>query len=289
MVNNIHITPYLASSYKVTISDLPKDLAPVIGNSLRRMLLASTPGAAVTGIKINGVSHVYAAIPGVLEDTLDVLRAFQTIALEMDRSEERIDFDLQGPCIVTANILAQHSAFLKVYNPDLVLFHLTESTRLHGICRVQKGRSLYLPTDDYLCTVVNFNPVLQVYFTVHDQNVLELIVTTKGNMHPGSFISEAFHNMYEQLNCFVSLKAQPKILDDKKDFDVIRNVLTLPIEDLELTVRSTNCLKFANINCVQDLVILKESELINLPNLGKKSLKEIKDVLHNFGLSLINE
>lgn len=283
MANHIHTELVSKNKYKVTISPLSKHFGDIIGSALRRILLSSTMGSAVTGVKIAGIHHEYAPIPGVLEDTLDVLRNFQQVSIKMDRDECVASFSVEGPCVIKSSILQENCPFIEVFDLDTVIAHVTEKTKLDFTCYISKGRGLQLQEGDYLSTMVSFNPILSVAFSSDNDN-LHLFINTKGGISPEDAVKQALFYLFEQTAVFARLQVFPASFNEKAK--VISHSLNRSIDDLELTVRSTNCLKAANIQLVQDLIKLKESELINLPNLGKKSLKEIKDTLNILGLSL---
>lgn len=291
------------TSAKIVIEPLERGFGHTLGNALRRVLLSSIPGYAVTEVEIDGVLHEYTAIDGVQEDVIDIMLNLKKLAVKLhaaDKAELRLE--KQGPGAVTAaDIKLTHDVELQ--NPDLVLANLTQSGRLNMTLTVQKGRG-YQPAVvepstgeekpiGILRLDASFSPIHKVAYLVErarveqrtDLDKLIIELDTDGTVDPEECVRHAGRILHEQLSVFVDLQdveeVEPEV--EEPEFDPI---LLRPVDDLELTVRSANCLKAENIFYIGDLIQRTEVELLKTPNLGKKSLTEIKDVLASRGLSL---
>ncbi|GMR08054.1 MAG: DNA-directed RNA polymerase subunit alpha [Gammaproteobacteria bacterium] len=288
----------------VTLEPLERGFGHTLGNALRRILLSSMPGCAVTEIEIDGVLHEYTTIEGVQEDVIDIMLNLKQLAIVMHgRDEATISLSKKGPGVVTAaDIELPHD--IEIVNPDLVITHLTEAGDLSMTMKVARGRG-YQPAvrrmsfDEEeriigsLLLDASFSPVLKVAYSVEaarveqrtDLDKLIIDIETNGTIGPEEAIRRAATILQDQLSRFVELKskeeAEPETHEDEIDPILLRSV-----DDLELTVRSANCLKAENIYYIGDLIQRTEVELLKTPNLGKKSLTEIKEVLAQRGLSL---
>lgn len=276
-----------------------------VGNSLRRVLLASLEGSAVTAIRVEGVQHEFSAIPGVKEDVTDIVLNFKRCQLRLNRDEPIIfSFNHRGAGLVTAGEIFKEKD-IDVFDPDQVVFTATsDSTRVEMEIKVARGRG-YVTAEELefehaaLGTIyldASFSPVSKVNFLVEDARVgqqtdydrLILDVWTNGSISPELAVHEAAGLLIEHLRIFVQ---QDKIQDDgaaggqPEDPEMAR-LLSRPVEELELSVRAANCLKAANIRTIGDLVARDEHEMLQFHNFGKKSLDEIKSILETMGLSL---
>jgi DNA-directed RNA polymerase subunit alpha len=289
---------------KVTLEPLERGFGNTLGNALRRILLSSMPGASITEAEIEGVLHEYSTIEGVQEDVIDILLNLKKVALRMhNRDSATLTLNKKGQGPVTAgDITLDHD--VEVINPDHVIANLTKEGELNMTLKIAKGRG-YQPatarqsdeaegvTIGRLQLDASFSPVSRVSYTVDrarveqrtDLDKLIIDIETNGTVDPEEAIRHAATIMQDQLSAFVDLEArseeQPK--EEAGDIDPI---LLRPVDDLELTVRSANCLKAESIYFIGDLIQRTEVELLKTPNLGKKSLTEIKDVLATKGLSL---
>ncbi|MDD3763851.1 MAG: DNA-directed RNA polymerase subunit alpha [Nevskiales bacterium] len=281
---------------RVTLEPMERGFGHTLGNALRRLLLASIPGAAVTEVQIEGVVHEYSAIEGVQEDVLDILLNIKNIAVRLHaRDEATLRLEKSGNGAVTAgDIKLDHD--VEIVNPDLVLANLTGG-KLNMTLKVTRGRG-YVPAvsmtreDDgrgvgVLKLDASYSPVRRVSYSVErarvaqrtDLDKLILDVDTNGSVDAAEAVRLAARILRDQLSVFVDLEAeaaQAVAAPGKKELSPI---LFRPIDDLELTVRSANCLKAENIYYIGDLVQRTEMELMKTPNLGKKSLNEIKEAL----------
>ncbi len=289
---------------KVTLEPLERGFGHTLGNALRRILLSSMPGAAITEAEIDGVLHEYSTIEGVQEDVIDILLNLKTVALRMhNRDEATLTLHKKGLGPVTAgDITLDHD--IEIINPDYVIANLTKQGELNMTIKVAKGRG-YQPatarqseetegvTIGRLQLDASFSPVSRVSYTVDrarveqrtDLDKLIIDIETNGTVDPEEAIRHAATIMQDQLSAFVDLEARSEE-QPKEEVGDIDPILMRPVDDLELTVRSANCLKAESIYYIGDLIQRTEVELLKTPNLGKKSLTEIKDVLATKGLSL---
>jgi len=284
---------------KVTLEPLERGFGHTLGNALRRILLSSMPGAAITEVQIEGVLHEYSTIEGVREDVLEILLNLKEVAIKLhESSEAELSLSVVGPAVVTAADIAE-THDVEIVNKDLVIAHLSEGAKLNMTMKVEKGMGYRAATqsDDNTIGVLkldaSFSPVYTVSYEVQNARVeqrtdldkLIIDITTNGTLNPEDAIKQAATVLHHQLNAFVDLKhkeiAEPE--EEEVEFDPI---YLQPVDDLELTVRSANCLKAEQIYYIGDLVQRAESNLLKTPNLGKKSLQEIKDVLAQRGLAL---
>jgi len=289
---------------KVTLEPLERGFGHTLGNSLRRVLLSSMPGCAVTEVEIDGVLHEYSSIEGVQEDVIEILLNLKGLAVLMHtRDETELTLRKKGPGVVLASdIETDHD--VEICNPDHVIAHLTKSGQLNMTLKVLRGRG-YQPAASIAAAEeegrkigalrldASFSPVQRVSYNVEaarveqrtDLDKLILDLSTNGTVGAEELIRRAATILQEQLTYFVELKGKEDIVPEEQEPE-IDPILLRPVDDLELTVRSANCLKAENIYYIGDLIQRTEVELLKTPNLGKKSLTEIKDVLATRGLSL---
>ncbi len=290
---------------KVVLEPLERGFGHTLGNALRRILLSSMPGCAVTEVEIDGVLHEYSAKEGVQEDIIEILLNLKGLAVTLEGKDEVfLTLIKSGVGPVTAADI-QHDGDVTIANPDHVICHLTtDSSEISMRIRVERGRgyvpaSSRLSSDDderpigRLLLDASFSPVERIAYSVESARVeqrtdldkLIIDMETNGTLDPEEAIRRASTILAEQLDAFVDLRdvTEPEEKEEKPEFDPI---LLRPVDDLELTVRSANCLKAEQIQYIGDLVQRTEVELLKTPNLGKKSLTEIKDVLASRGLSL---
>jgi DNA-directed RNA polymerase subunit alpha len=287
---------------KVVLEPLERGFGHTLGNALRRILLSSIQGCAVVEAQIDGVLHEYTAIEGVQEDVVDILLNLKGVAAVMhNKNEAMLTLNKTGPGVVTAgDIETDHD--VEIINKDHVIAHITEQGSLSMTLKIAKGRG-YQPatqrkTEDEraigsLLIDASFSPVRKVAYSVDTArveqrtNLDKLIVDleTNGTVDPEETIRKAAGILQQQLSVFVDLQGDEEVEDEKSETE-IDPILVRPVDDLELTVRSANCLKAENIYYIGDLIQRTEVELLKTPNLGKKSLTEIKDVLGTHGLSL---
>ncbi len=291
---------------KVSLEPLERGFGHTLGNALRRILLSSMPGCAVTEAEIEGVLHEYSAIEGVQEDVLEILLNLKEVAITMeDREEAVLTLNVKGPATVTAaDIQLTHGVELS--NPGHLIAHLTDKGELNMNIKVQRGRG-YEPAANRegaagedrpigrLQLDATFSPVRRVAYSVEaarveqrtDLDRLVLDIETDGTIDAEDAIRRSATILQDQLSSFVNLDQTAAAQEEEAANEpAIDPILLRPVDDLELTVRSANCLKAENIFLIGDLIQRTEVELLKTPNLGKKSLTEIKDVLATRGLSL---
>ena len=298
----VDVDPINEFSAKITIEPLDKGFGHTLGNALRRVLLSSMPGCAVTEVEIDNVLHEYSTIEGVQEDVTDILLNLKGLAITMHSKDEAIlTLKKSEPSVIRASdITVDHD--VEIANPDHIVANLTKAGELSMRIKVVRGRG-YKPIviggeEDQaigkLRLDASFSPVRRVAYDVQSARVeqrtnldkLVLEIVTNGTMDPEDAVREAAGILRSQLAVFVDLEAEEAIEASAAKEPDIDPALLRPVDDLELTVRSANCLKAESIYYIGDLIQRTEVELLKTPNLGKKSLTEIKDVLASRGLSL---
>lgn len=299
----INVDTVNETTAKVTLEPLERGFGHTLGNALRRILLSSLSGVAVVEAEIEGVDHEYSTLEGLQEDVLDLLLNLKSLAIILhDQNEAYLTLDKQGAGVVTAaDLELPHN--VEIANPDLVLGTLSERGHLKMRLHVVTGRG-YEPAnqrrEDANSKIIgrlkldaSFSPIIRVAYDVENARVeqrtdldkLIIELETNGTIDPEEAIRKAATILQQQIAIFVDLEAEeaPEPIKEKEEIDP---VLLRPVDDLELTVRSANCLKAENIYYIGDLVQRSETELLKTPNLGKKSLTEIKDVLASKNLEL---
>lgn len=289
---------------RIVIEPLERGFGHTLGNALRRVLLSSMPGAAIVEVEMEGVLHEYTSIEGVQEDVVEILLNLKGVALRMHgRDRAELTLHRKGPGPVTAgDITTDHG--VEVVNPKHVIANLTSAGELRMMLTIERGRGYRAATqrveqEEQGVTIgrlrldASFSPVRKVTYTVESARVeqrtdldkLVLDVETNGTIDPEDAIRRAGTILKDQLDVFLELRGQDEPGTATAESQV-EPILLRPVDELELTVRSANCLKAENINYIGDLVQRTEVELLRTPNLGKKSLTEIKEVLESHGLSL---
>ena len=286
---------------KITLEPLERGFGHTLGNALRRILLSSMPGAAITDVKIEGISHEYSTIEGIREDVIDILLNLKDMPVNLlEGTSAEIKLDMAGPSEVTASSF-EVPGNVELVNPDHHVASLVNKVNLTLTATVKTGRG-YEPADlrgeeetqvGALKVDASFSPVKRVAYSVEnarfekrtDLDKLIVELETDGTLNPKEAIEHSATIMQQQLAAFVNLDAiaEQEAKKEQNDFDPL---LMRSIEELELTVRSTNCLKAESIFLIGDLIQRSEFDLLKTPNLGKKSLNEIKDVLASKGFAL---
>jgi DNA-directed RNA polymerase subunit alpha len=288
----------------INIEPLNRGFGHTLGNALRRVLLSAMSGCAVTEVEIEGVLHEYTTVEGVEEDVTDILLNLKGLAIKMHSKDEAyISLRKSGPGPVRASdITVDHD--IEICNPDHMIANLTKAGELNMTMKVERGRG-YRPVviGGYeeetqaigkLKLDASFSPIKRISYDVQSARVeqqtdldkLILEIETNGTIDPENAVREAARILRNQLSVFVDLEAEEAVETVAKKEPEIDPILLRPVDDLELTVRSANCLKAESIYYIGDLIQRTEVELLKTPNLGKKSLTEIKDVLASRGLSL---
>lgn len=287
---------------KFIIEPLERGFGTTLGNSLRRVLLSSMPGAAVFAVKINGAIHEFSAVDGVLEDVTAIILNIKKLVFELDSDEDvTMVIDVTGPATVTGADI-QCPSEVKMISNDLVIAHVAEGQNFYMEMYAHKDRG-YMSADqnkkfvnsvDVIPTDSIFSPVVNVAYLVEPTRVgqsakydqLTMEITTDGSIKPHEVLAIAAKVLVEHLNMFVELTDQAMNMDVMSEVqqDTGNKVLDMTIEELDLSVRSYNCLKRAGIQTVQELASKTEDDMIKVRNLGKKSLKEVKEKLNELGL-----
>ena len=293
-----------ASHAKVTMEPFERGYGHTLGNALRRVLLSSMTGYAPTEVSIAGVVHEYSTIEGVQEDVVDILLNLKGVVLKLhNRDEVTLALKKSGAGAVTAKDI-ESSHDVEIINPDHVIAHLAGNGKLDMQIKVERGRG-YVPGnirivgDEETKTIgkivldASYSPVKRVSYAVESARVeqrtdldrLVMDVETNGVIEPEEAVRQAARILVDQLSVFAALEGTSVSAEAPKSSSV-DPILLRPVDDLELTVRSANCLKAENIYYIGDLIQRSENELLKTPNLGRKSLNEIKEVLASRGLTL---
>lgn len=301
---NIQVQEISKTRAKVTLEPLERGFGYTLGNTLRRILLSSMPGCAVVEAQIEGVLHEYSAIEGVQEDVIEILLNLKGLAVKVHSGDEvRLTLNKTGPGAVTAGDL-ELPQDVEVVDPEFHIATLNDGGSLVMELKIARGRG-YEPADTRLSDEdetraigvlqldATYSPIRRVAYNVEaarveqrtDLDKLVIDLETNGAIDPEEAIRRAATILQQQLAVFVDLEGHAEPVREEKE-DEIDPILVRPVDDLELTVRSANCLKAENIYYIGDLIQRTEVELLKTPNLGKKSLTEIKDVLASRGLSL---
>jgi DNA-directed RNA polymerase subunit alpha len=291
------------------IEPLDRGFGYTFGNSLRRVLLSSLEGAAVTSVKIEGISHEFTTLPGVREDVTDIILNLKNLICRLHGESPEIEVHVvrRGAGAVKASDI-EAPAELEILNPDLELAQLSDKGKLEMTLTIGRGRG-YMPAElnrgpEHTIGVIPidsiFSPVRRVAYDVEaarvgqrtDYDKLRLDVTTDGSISPKDAIAQASEILIKQLAIFTDIDRIPDLTDvsggdgAQPEMPLAHGMENFPIEELELGVRSYNCLKRVGIETIGDLVIKTESELANIPNFGKKSVEEVKETLAAHGLTL---
>ena len=287
---------------KVVMEPFERGYGHTLGNALRRILLSSMPGYAPTEVKISGVLHEYSTIEGVQEDVVDILLNLKGLVLKLHNRTDttlKLKKSTAGP-VTGADIEQTHD--VEIVNPEHVIANLTAGGKIDMQIKVEKGRGYVAATarrnDDNrtigaILLDASYSPVRRVSYAVESARVeqrtdldrLVMDIETNGSIEPEEAVRYAARVLVDQLSVFADLQGTPMLAEEAKSPQV-DPILLQPVDDLELTVRSANCLKAENIYYIGDLIQRTENELLKTPNLGRKSLNEIKEVLASKGLTL---
>ncbi len=295
--------PNPARTATAVAEPLERGFGLTLGNALRRVLLSSLQGAAITSVQIVNVLHEFSSVPGVREDVTDIVLNLKGVAIKMEvEGPKRLEIRASGPGVVTAGDIST-SAGIEILNRDHVICHLDEGAAVHMELTVEQGKG-YVPADknrpeDAPIGLVSvdalFSPIRKVSYKVEptregqvlDYDKLTLSVETDGSLKPEDAIAYAARILQDQLSVFVNFEEPDHGLRADVDEDLEFNpILLKKVDELELSVRSANCLKNDNIVYIGDLIQKTEAEMLRTPNFGRKSLNEIKEVLSGMGLHL---
>lgn len=303
-----HITSVDSMGYnrtRVVVEPLERGFGHTLGNSLRRILLSSISGCAVTEVRIDNVLHEYSSIDGVKEDVVELLLNLKGLAvsLDNDHAEATLTLDKKGEGLVTASDIKTDPA-VKIANPEHIICNMTKGGHIKMTLTVKRGRG-YAPVAvnpseeegkpiGVISLDASYSPIRKVTFNVESARVAQrtdldkliIDVETNGTIDPEEAIRRAATFLHEQIATFVDLRESTVATQGAPKHSNIDPMLLRPVDDLDLTVRSANCLKAEDIYYIGDLVQRTENELLKTPNLGKKSLAEIKGILQERNLSL---
>jgi len=288
---------------KFIVEPLERGFGTTLGNSLRRVLLSSIPGCAVHAVKVQGAIHEFSAVDGVVEDVTAIILQIKKLVFEIDSDDDvTMIIDVKGPAVVTGADIQCPSDVTMISN-DLVIAHVAEGAHFYMEMYAHKDRG-YVSADQnkklintigVIATDSIYSPVVNVAYAVEPTRVgerakydqLTLEITTDGSIQPHEAVAKAAKILVEHLNTFVELSdfAMNMEVMSETEEDTSNKVLDMTIEELDLSVRSYNCLKRAGIQTVQELASKSEDDMIKVRNLGKKSLKEVKEKLIELGLS----
>ncbi len=293
---------------KFVVEPLERGYGTTLGNSLRRIMLSSLPGAAVTSVKIDNVLHEFSSVEGVKEDVTEIVLNIKQVVVKLHSDGPKtVYIEADGPCEITAGDI-KCDADVEIFNPELHIATLNDDAKLYMEITIDRGRGYVSAERNKLLSqpVIGLIPVDSIYtpvpkanFMVEDTRVgqitdydkLTLEVWTNGTLTPNEAISLGAKILNEHLNLFIDLS------DDAKNAEIMvekeetkkEKVLEMTIEELDLSVRSYNCLKRASINTVEDLIKKTEEDMMKVRNLGRKSLEEVINKLHGLGLALASE
>ena len=291
---------------KFVMEPLERGYAITLGNSMRRVLLSILPGVAITSVKIDGVVHEFSTLPGVKEDVTEIILNLKGLIAKLHAdAEKKIYIEAEGPCVVTAASIKADSE-VEILNPDMYIATLDEGAKLNMEMTLEKGRG-YVPAEQNVTNEIGviatdsiYTPVVKATFTVDNarvgsdigKNKLTLEVWTDGSLSANEAISLSAKILMEHLEIFLDLTEgvsnTESIMAVKADNEK-EKILDLTIDELDLSVRSFNCLKRAGINTVEDLINKSEEDMLKVRNLGRKSLEEVIAKLDSFGYTLKKE
>jgi DNA-directed RNA polymerase subunit alpha len=290
---------------KFTIQPLERGFGVTLGSSFRRILLSSLTGAAITAIKVDGVLHEFTSVPGVVEDVTDIILNLKKVKMRiLNKQTSKLEVSLNGATNFTAADLQKNCADIEILNPDLHIATLIEGAKLTMEVRFGFGKG-YVPSikqiiPDQTIGIVPidsiYTPIENVTFDIENVRIgesneyekLTLEVKTDGSVTPEEAMSGAGVILRDHINMFINFDVEQEEdkVDNEKDleFERIRKIVTTSVDDLELSVRSHNCLKAANIKTMGDLVRKEESEMLKFRNFGRKSLAELMEIVENYNL-----
>ncbi len=305
---NIECTQLTGNYGKFVVTPLERGYGTTLGNSLRRILLSSLPGAAATSVKIDGVLHEFSTIPGVKEDVTEIILNIKKLSLKLHSDlPKTVYIEAKGACEITAGDI-KADADVEIFNPDLHIATLNEDANLYmeitlsggrGYVSAERNKQYMQPPVGVIAIDSIYTPVTKVNYSVEntrvgqyiDRETLSVEVWTNGTIKPDEAISLSAKVMNDLLRLFIDLSDEAKnteIIVEKEESKK-EKVLEMTIEELDLSVRSYNCLKRAGINTVEDLINNSEEDMMKVRNLGRKSLEEVINKLHGLGLALKKE
>lgn len=290
---------------RFTIQPLERGYGVTLGNSFRRVLLSSLPGAAFTAIKIDGVLHEFTTVPGVVEDVTNIILNLKQVRFKiLNKKVNKLEFSLTGPKNLTAEDLQEHCPDIEILNPEQHIATLNDEAKFTMELRFDMGKG-YVPAVEQKISDQSiglipidsiFTPVSNVKYDIENVRIgekndfesLTMEITTDGSITPEEALSVSGKIIKDHINLFINFEAEPEEEKEENERDAeaerLRKILTTSVDDLELSVRSHNCLKAANIKVLGDLVRKDESEMLKFRNFGRKSLAELLEIVDNYGL-----
>jgi DNA-directed RNA polymerase subunit alpha len=287
---------------KFVCEPLERGFGTTIGNSLRRVLLSSLQGAAITAVKIDGALHEFTSVPDVVEDVTEIILNLKEVVIRAHSTKTQVvRIDKEGPCEVTAGDIQTNNE-IEILNPDHVICTVAKGGRFSAELTVNVGRG-YVPAEKNKVPGMSigtipidalFSPIRKVNYTVTNARVgqvtdydkLTLEVFTNGAVEPQDAVAFAAKILKDQLTIFINFEEEEEPIEPEQDEEPLNENLFRSVEELELSVRSANCLQNANIHLIGELVQKTEAEMLKTKNFGRKSLKEIKEILQDMGLGL---
>lgn len=292
---------------RFVLQPLEEGYGATIGNAFRRVLLASIPGCAISAVRIDGVLHEFQTIEGVSEDMAEIVLNMKEIRIkQLDKKATKISFSVTGPADFTGQDIQNATEDFQILNPEHHIATLSEGVTLNVELRISRGKG-YVPSeenyqpDQAIGTIAIdsiFTPILNVRYLVEptrvgqktDYEKLTLEITTDGSITPEEALATAAKILRDHIQLFLNFDAEETQMAEEEEaqeaeISRIRRILTTPVDELELSVRSHNCLKAANINTIADLVSRQENEMLKFRNFGRKSLAELTDIIDSFGLT----
>ncbi|NQT24176.1 DNA-directed RNA polymerase subunit alpha [candidate division KSB1 bacterium] len=301
---------YTETFGRFIVSPLERGFGPTIGNALRRVLLSSLQGAAITQIRVDNIQHEFSTIKGVVEDVSEIILNLKQVRIKLsNKRPDRVTISLKGPGDFRAGDIQKQSADFEIMNPDLLLATLNEDAEFNVELKIGRGRG-YVPAeenklpDQPIGTIfidAIFNPIMNVTYRVENTRVghrtdyerLILEVTTNGSVTPDDALTFAGQILKDHIDQFISFEVEPEpveVSEIDEDALRIRKLLKMSVDELELSVRSHNCLKAADIQTISDLVRRDEQEMLKFRNFGRKSLQELSKILEekniHFGMDV---
>lgn len=290
---------------KFTVQPLERGFGVTLGNSFRRVLLSSLTGAAINAIRVEGVLHEFTSIPGVKEDVTDFVLNLKKVRMKIvNKKATKLELNLSGPYELKAKDLQDACPDIEILNPDQYLATLNDSAKLVMELRFGFGKG-YVPSNEQNLAdqTIGLIPIDSIYTPIksvrydvenvrigekNDYEKLTLEIKTDGSITPEEALSDSGKILKDHINLFINFDTEPEVdkVESEKDaeFERIRKILITNVDDLELSVRSHNCLKAANIKTLGDLVGKDESEMLKFRNFGRKSLAELIEIVENYGL-----
>jgi DNA-directed RNA polymerase subunit alpha len=290
---------------KFSLQPLERGFGVTLGNSLRRVLLSSLPGAAITSVKFSGILHEFTTIPGVVEDVSEIVLNLKQVRMKLlSKKPNKIDLSFNGDKKWTAADIQKASNEIEILNPDLHIASLNKSAKFDVELRVGKGTG-YVPavensSPDQAIGVIPidsiFTPIRNVKMTVENVRIgdkndfekLTLEISTDGSITPDDALTQAAKILREHVQLFINFDIEQEeeqpVAEKDTEFDRIKKILQTSVDDLELSVRSHNCLKAANIKILGDLVRKDEAEMLKFRNFGRKSLAELMEIVEDLGI-----